>query len=83
MICRGFLHRDGDRQLDQLHLGGRGWSMGRALAVQHRHDRAQWRRFDGRVLLREQDHLPGRRSREVIVGYREPACPYDDGSRTA
>ena len=52
MVRRGLLHRDCDRQLDQLHLGGCGWSVGRTLAVQHRHDGAQWRRFDGRVLLR-------------------------------
>ena len=46
-------------RLDQLHLGGCGWSVGRTLAVQHRHDGVQWRRFDGRVFLREQDYLPG------------------------
>ena len=48
-VLRHYLHR----QLNQLHLGGGGWSAGTGLHLQHRHHCPQRRHLHGDLLLCE------------------------------
>ena len=60
VVRAGVLHHHLHRQLHQLCVGGGGRAAGAGLHLQHWHHRPERRHLDGDLLLRKQNHLPGR-----------------------